>query len=234
MAAGLLSLTGAAPAVRGQQTVTAQVELAKRSSEKAAAGRGNAGVVVWLKPLESVTTPADPARQRAKLVQIHKSFEPHLLVVEVGSVVDFPNRDPFFHNLFSLFEGKKFDLGLYEAGATNSVKFDRVGVSFLFCNIHPEMSAVVVAVDTPYYAVTDRGGRVAIAGVPDGRYEVHYWSERALPDALKQLTKTVVVAGAAQVIPTTEIAENPNFTAAHKNKYGQDYVPAPDTTYPRP
>lgn len=218
--------------MRGQQTVTAQVELAKRSSEKAAAGRGNGGVVVWLRPLDAVGTPADAARKRAKLVQIHKTFEPHLLVVEVGSVVDFPNRDPFFHNVFSLFEGKRFDLGLYEAGATNSVKFDRVGVSFLFCNIHPEMSAVVVAVDTPYYAVTDRGGRVAIAGVPDGRYEVHYWSERALPDVLKQLTKTVIVAGATQAIPATEIAENPNFTATHKNKYGQDYVPAPDTAYP--
>jgi len=65
-----------------------------------------------------------------------------VLVVPVGSVVDFPNHDPFFHNVFSLFDGKRFDLGLYEAGATNSVRFDRLGVSFLFCNIHPEMSAV--------------------------------------------------------------------------------------------
>lgn len=208
--------------------------MGKRPGEKTAAGRGNSDVVVWLRPLDAVTKPVDAAPRRAKLVQIHKTFEPHLLVVEVGSVVDFPNRDPFFHNVFSLFEGKRFDLGLYEAGATNSVRFDRVGVSFLFCNIHPEMSAVVVAVDTPYYGVTDRSGRVAIASVPDGQYEVHYWSERALPEVLKQLTTTVVVSGGAQAIPAIEIAENPNFTATHKNKYGQDYAPPPNNGYPHP
>jgi plastocyanin len=232
---GLLSLCGGAPlALRAQQTVTTQVEIVKYNGEKTAAGRGHGDVVVWLRPLDAVTKPVEPAPRRAKLVQSHKTFEPHLLVVEVGSVVDFPNRDPFFHNVFSLFEGKRFDLGLYEAGATNSVRFDRVGVSFLFCNIHPEMSAVVVAVDTSFYGVTNREGRVAIAGVPDGRYEVHYWLERALPEVLKQLTKTVVVSSAAQAIPAIEIAENPNFTATHKNKYGQDYVPAPNAGYPYP
>ena len=232
--AALLSLFNGAAALRGQQTVTAQVEVGKRSSEKTAANRGNGEVVVWLKPLDAAAKPSGATPKHVKLVQIHKTFEPHLIVVEVGSVVDFPNRDPFFHNVFSLFEGKRFDLGLYEAGATNSVRFDRVGISFLFCNIHPEMSAVVVAVDTPYHGVTDRSGRVAIAGVPEGRYEVHYWSERALPEVLKQLTKTVVVSGAPQAIPPIEIGENPNFTQAHKNKYGQDYVPAPDSGYPRP
>ena len=68
-----------------------------------------------------------------------------MLVVPVGSVVAFPNRDPFFHNVFSLFEGKRFDLGLYEAGSTRDVLFDKPGVSYIFCNIHAEMSAVVIA-----------------------------------------------------------------------------------------
>src|SRR5882762_1954412 len=111
--------------------------------------------------------------------------QPHVLVVPVGSAVDFPNRDPFFHNVFSLFDGKRFDLGLYEAGASNSVRFDRLGVSFLFCNIHPEMSAVVIAVDTPYYGVSDRAGNITVSGVPDGTYEVHVWHERSLAEDLK-------------------------------------------------
>jgi plastocyanin len=244
LGAGLLVMVCSYSA-RGQQTVTAQVEVGSQPKENRAkqnpakerelVGRGNGEVVVWLKPVDApVQRGNDPPPKRQKLVQFHKTFEPHLLVVEVGSLVDFPNRDPFFHNVFSLFEGKRFDLGLYEAGVTNSVRFDRAGVSFLFCNIHPEMSAVVVAVDTPYYGVSDRSGKVMIAGVPDGRYEVHYWSERGLPDGLKQMTRTVTISEAARNLTLVHIAENPNFTTMHKNKYGQDYVPPPENEYPRP
>jgi hypothetical protein len=168
------------------------------------------------------------------LIQSHKTFEPHVLVVQAGSTVDFPNRDPFFHNVFSLFEGKRFDLGLYEAGTANSVRFDRVGVSFLFCNIHPEMSAVVVSVDTPYFGVSDSAGNVTIANVPDGRYEVHYWAERGLPESLKQLIRTVSIASSSRSLTSVQIAENPDFTTTHKNKYGQDYTPPPNTDYSRP
>ena len=66
-------------------------------------------------------------------------FEPHLLIIPLGSTVSFPNLDPFFHNVFSQFNGKRFDLGLYEAGSTRDVRFDHEGVSYLFCNIHPEI-----------------------------------------------------------------------------------------------
>jgi plastocyanin len=217
---------------RGQQApVTIQVAVGSHNNEKPWA-EGNANIAVWLKPLNAAV-PSDPPK-RQKLVQIHKAFEPHMLVVQVGSVVDFPNRDPFFHNVFSLFEGKRFDLGLYEAGATNSVRFDRVGVSFLFCNIHPEMSAVVVSVDTPYYGLSDRSGKVTIANVPDGRYELHFWSERGLPESLKQLTRAVTISSSSRNLPAVQIAENPNFTLLHKNKYGQDYVPPPNGEYPHP
>src|SRR2546430_5669857 len=114
---------------------------------------------------------------RTRLVQKNKSFEPHVLVVPVGSLVEFPNRDPFFHNVFSLFEGKRFDLGLYESGTTRSLRFDRPGISYLFCNIHPEMSAVIIALDTPYYASSNAGGQIAIPNVPVGQYMLHVWRE---------------------------------------------------------
>src|SRR5262245_1823789 len=232
----LLVLTIAFPSVKpaaGQQTsVTAQVHYGDLGKNKTVRGDGN--VVVWLRPIDTAGAISEPQAKRQKLIQSHKTFDPHVLVVQVGSVVDFPNRDPFFHNVFSLFEGKRFDLGLYEAGATNSVRFDRVGVSFLFCNIHPEMSAVVVAVDTPYSGVSDASGRVVIANVPDGRYEVHYWSERALPEALKQLTKTISISDSSRNLDPVQIAENPTFTNVHKNKYGQEYAPPPNTDYPKP
>jgi plastocyanin len=233
-----MALTGvflAADSASGQQIpVTARVQLVSKGQSKSAAAGGDADVVVWLKALDAPARDVEPAPKRQRLVQSHKTFEPHLLVVQVGSVVDFPNRDPFFHNVFSLFEGKRFDLGLYEAGATNSVRFDRVGVSFLFCNIHPEMSAVVVSVDTPYFGVSDASGKVNMANVPDGRYEVHYWSERGLPESLKQLTRTVTIAGSDRNLALAQIVENPSFSTAHKNKYGQDYTPPPRTDYPRP
>ncbi len=148
--------------------------------------------------------------------------------------MDFPNRDPFFHNVFSLFDGKRFDLGLYEAGASNSVRFDRLGVSFLFCNIHPEMSAVVIAVDTPYYGVSDRAGNITISGVPDGTYEVHAWYERSLAEDLRKLTRTVSVSSVRTDLGTISVPENPNFSPAHKNKYGQDYTSPHARPYSHP
>ena len=232
-----------APPASGQQTaVSAQVELIRaspieKSSTPVAGEKNEQDVVIWLKPLDRnavLQTTARANSKRPMLVQKDKSFTPHLLVVEVGSSVDFPNRDPFFHNVFSLFDGKRFDLGLYEAGATNSVRFDRVGVSFLFCNIHPQMSAVVVAVDTPYYGKTDHSGRVTLNDVPEGRYEIHVWYERALPEELKNLTRVVTLSGSTFNLGTLRIPENQNFTPAHKNKYGQDYTPPPTNGYEHP
>ena len=194
-------------------------------------------VVVWLKPATSSTgsaTAEEQSHNKLQLVQRNKRFQPHLLVVPVGSSVDFPNRDPFFHNVFSLFDGKRFDLGLYEAGASNSVRFDRVGVSFLFCNIHPEMSAVVVAVDTSYYGVSDRAGNIIIPNVPDGKYELHVWYERSLPEDLKMLARTVNVSSSAKDVGTITIPVNSSFTSSHKNKYGQDYPPPSAPSYSHP
>jgi len=217
------------PVPAQQAAVTAQVEM---TAAKPAADAAN--VVVWLTPLDpaAATVAAKAATSPAtRLVQRNKTFEPHLLVVTVGTAVEFPNQDPFLHNVFSLFDGKRFDLGFYEAGASRTVRFDRPGASFLFCNIHPEMSAVVVAVPTRYFGVSDRAGRVIIANVPDGRYRMEVWSERSLPESLKGLERTVTISGSERALPAIQIAENPSFTANHKNKFGQDYVPPAGSSY---
>ena len=170
-----------------------------------------------------------PVRQTTyRLVQKDKMFMPHLLVVPTGSSVEFPNKDPFFHNIFSMYDGKRFDLGLYEAGTSRSVRFDRPGVSYLFCNIHAEMSAVVVVVDTPYFAMSDRAGHVTIPNVPDGRYQMHVWYERSLPESLKGLSRVVTISENARTLGRIRVIDNPNYTFAHKNKYGKDYDPASD------
>jgi hypothetical protein len=96
------------------------------------------------------------------------------------------------------------------------------------------MSAAVVAVETPYFAISDRLGRVSISNIPDGRYEMHIWDERGTPESLKSLTRTVVISGSSRALPAIRVVDNPDFTLAHKNKYGQDYVPPPNSGYVQP
>jgi hypothetical protein len=183
-------------------------------------------VVVWLSPIDP-TVPARPSSAGPlRLVQHNKSFEPHVLVVPVGAVIAFPNRDPFFHNVFSLFDGKRFDLGLYEAGTTRNVSFDRPGISYIFCNIHAEMSAVVIALDTPYFAISNRRGDLVVPHVPAGRYTMHVWYESALPSTLKAMTHEVNITPDTSTLGVLQIPAEMT-TQAHKNKYGMDYEPPP-------
>jgi plastocyanin len=236
-AAVLCACAAAAPPLPQASPVTGRIELVAGKAGKQAAGHASGGadasnVVVWLTPLDASTVSAPPQAARTpQLVQQNKSFEPHVLVIEVGSMVAFPNKDPFFHNVFSLYDGKRFDLGLYEAGTSRSVRFARPGVSFLFCNIHPEMSAVVVAVETPYFALSDRAGNVSIPNVPDGRYQMHVWYERSSLEDLKAAERVVVISGSTRAVGTIPLIENGDFKLAHKNKYGQDYVPPAATAY---
>lgn len=187
--------------------------------------------VVWLEALPG--TPALPFVLHGpyRLLQKNRTFTPHLQVIPVGSVVQFPNADPFFHNVFSLFEGKRFDLGLYEAGSSKSVTFSREGVSYIFCNIHPEMSAVVVALSTPLYAVADASDSFVLRGIPPGDYELHIWIEGVPQPVLRSLRREVhfpprVVDLGALRAP---IARPRALT--HANKFGKAYDTEPQTTY---
>ncbi|PYU25309.1 MAG: hypothetical protein DMG32_12155 [Acidobacteria bacterium] len=210
-----------------QSSVVAQVEVVRqRAGERRNADTNFADVVVWLVPTDAppASDPVSPARV-PQVVQRNKTFEPHVVAVRVGSAVQFPNQDPFLHNVFSLFDGKRFDLGFYEAGWSRAVRFDRAGVSFLFCNIHSEMSAIVVAVPTPYFDVSDRQGRVTLTHVPNGRYRMEVWYERSAAEELRTLARVVTVTNPNRSLGTIRVAENPSFTLTHKNKYGQDYVP---------
>jgi len=196
---------------------------AKVTVERSAAGdkaAGNANVVVWLTPVGS-SPPRLPV-VHPRLVQKNKRFEPHLLVVPVGTLVEFPNQDPFFHNVFSLYKGKRFDLGLYEAGSSRSVRFDRPGVSFIFCNIHPEMSAAVVALETAYYGISNNAGEVHIRDIPPGRYRLEVWYERSSPEALGRLARQISVPSEGPVT-ALEVPEVIAASVPHKNKYGADY-----------
>lgn len=192
------------------------------------------GAVIWLKPLINSSTrelegkaPTDIPRR--KIIQKGKRFDPDIVAVRVGSVIDFPNLDPFFHNVFSLYDGKRFDLGLYESGTSLSVRFDRRGVCFIFCNIHPEMSAVVVVVDTPFYAVSGPDGAFKIEKVPPGRYSWDVWHYRMPPEGLTDFPREVRITSQTSSLGTVSLEAMPDRIKPHKNKYGLDYESTPPT-----
>ena len=135
-------------------------------------GRPQKDVVVWL---EGGTGRLPAAPKKIVLDQRHLQFKPHVLAVGVGAQVEMPNSDRVFHNVFSFHNGKRFDLGLYPVGTAKTVVFDRPGVSRIFCNIHPNMAAYVLAVDSSYFAVSDHQGQFVMAGVPSGSYTYHAW-----------------------------------------------------------
>jgi plastocyanin len=180
-------------------------------------------VVVWLVPVDAATPRRSSSdRPHFRMLQHDKMFEPHLLVVPLRSVVDFPNLDPWFHNVFSLYQGKRFDLGLYEAGSERTVTFDRPGPSFLFCNIHPQMTAVIMAVDSDYFGVSTKTGQVSIGNVPPGKYILHAWHEDAAPGTLSALQRQVSLGAAGNTLPPLSIQVMKRDTH-HKDMYGRDY-----------
>ena len=227
---GLVLLAAHLPLLAQQTTLKVRVELELNGRR----AKDVSNAVVWLTPLG---VPVEHLRQVEipRLEQRNKNFHPALVVVPVGGQVEFPNDDPFFHNVFSLFEGKRFDLGLYEGGSTRFVQFDRPGISYIFCNIHAQMSAVVVALSTPYFGISGANGEVSIMNVPAGRYRMQVFHASALPDDLQALSREVTVTDGDSSLGVLRIKES-SAAGTHKNKYGRDYdPPSPDSpVYARP
>jgi plastocyanin len=161
----LPALASAEPSgrVTGQVTITAD----------GAAKADRSGVVVYLDGVASGG--AGPPAERPRVKQQDQQFAPRVTVVEKGGVVEFPNEDKVFHNVFSMTEGAKFDLGLYKSGESKTVTFKRPGVVDVYCNIHPNMVAKVKVVDSGFHAVTGADGHFVLADVPPGTYPLVAW-----------------------------------------------------------
>ena len=189
-----------------------------------AAGADFSNAVVWLEPVKPLDRDPRLPPRRFEIRQQHKRFDPHVLPVPAGSVVSFPNLDPFFHNVFSMFDGTRFDLGLYEAGASHSVTFQRSGICYIFCNIHPEMSAVVIVLDSPFFAVTNQSGAFSIDSVPPGPYRLLAWHERAKSENTQP--REVSIAADSALLEPIRLIVGSQLMPPHKNKYGRDYDPS--------
>ena len=136
-------------------------------------------IVVYIERVPDAAASAPAARPALR--QTAERFTPHVLPIVRGTTVEFPNDDLLFHNVFSLSRAKDFDLGRYPRGVARAVTFDRPGVVQVFCHIHSDMSAVVVVLDNPYFAVPDADGRYTIPALPPGDYTLVAWHERIRP-----------------------------------------------------
>jgi plastocyanin len=129
-------------------------------------------VVVYLKNVGGPVVPRTVA-----VDQHHMKFNPRVVVVPVGSTIEFSNHDKIYHNVFSISEPKKFSIDTYASGSSKKITFDKPGVVTLLCHIHPEMSGWVIVTENQYAAVTEHDGEFKIHDVPAGTYEVGVWSE---------------------------------------------------------
>ncbi len=129
---------------------------------------------------------APPVGATAVIDQKNLQFRPHVLPIQVGTTVEFPNSDPVAHNVYSISPAKRFNLGLYRQGTIPKITFDKPGVVALLCNVHLEMSAYVVVLRNPFFAQTNADGRYRIADVPPGRHRIRCWHEN-LPDRVSEV-----------------------------------------------
>jgi plastocyanin len=217
LAASLMSMCSASAAV----TVSGQIQLMDSHAKVVKKNRDFSGVVVWLQPLHGSRSTL--SGKHAQMLQKDKTFSPHILPISTGTSVDFPNLDPIFHNAFSNFDGKVFDVALYPPKTSRTVRFDRPGIVRVFCNIHPSMSAIIAVLDSRYFTVTDRNGNFAINDVSPGEYTLEFFHERATPETLEKLKKEIEVNHDPVAIARTTISEAGYLPVAHKNKYGTDY-----------
>lgn len=211
LVAGAVLVVPCASAAQG--TVTGRVTLQERPGEQST-DLGN--TIIYLVPTDTARARTRP--MNTSIAMNGRAFVPRVRVVTLGSRVDFPNQDPFSHNIFSTTTGAVFDLGLYPAGRSKDALFRRPGAFAVYCNIHPRMTAFVVVTPSPHFAQSGADGRWSISGVPAGRYVAHVWHERA-----PEVTVEIEVTAEGRAAVDAQLDARGFRFAQHKNKFGRDY-----------
>ncbi len=212
------ALTLAPSALVAQVTVSGQLSLLEQPGETS---YDLATAVIYLVP--AAGTHVKLKTENVTVTMHDRDFGPHVSVTTVGSTVRFENQDPFAHNAFSNSKSGTFDFGLSDRGTTVQRRLKHTGVYPVFCNVHARMSAWVVVVATPYYALAGTDGRFTIARVPPGRYTLHAWHPRG-----GEMTRSITVTDESLSDVAIELDARGFRATKHKNKLGQAY---PDAGY---
>lgn len=189
-----------------------RVLLMDSGGKRPARGEDPSRIVVWFEPA-SGTESRSPVTE--EIVTLGKDFAPKVLAVPTGSRVEFPNRDPILHNVFSVSSGNAFDLGFVRRGESGEVVFRKPGVVKVFCNVHQDMVSHVVVLDTRWFAHASDDGSFRLAGVPSGPGRLHVWYERSDERILD------VEPGQSPVEVRLEITQP--RVPPHMNKFGRRY-----------
>ena len=188
-------------------------------SVQTADGRALPGAVVTVRPLDGAARHAAPLR--AVMDQVNRSFSPDLLVIPVGSTVEFPNSDSVSHQIYSFSPPKRFQLPLYRGKPYPPVHFDQPGVVTLGCNIHDEMLAYLLVTDAPWYGRTNEGGSWSTE-VPHGRYRVELWHPRIRDDEA-DLRRELTVGDADRAELTLRLSRPPQPAPLTNRPHSWDY-----------
>jgi plastocyanin len=205
--ASLMSAAHAGGSIEGKVTVKSKGLFGKQGAKGDASN-----VVIFLEDLQQPNS-----NGRVKLMQKGKQFSPRVLPIVMGGVVEFPNQDPFNHNVFSPTPEYKFDLDYYGTGKSKNVRFQKTGAVRIYCNIHSNMVADILVVPNPYFAKTGRNGEFKISNIPAGRYTFVAWQPSGASE------KRGVVVSNGQTVKINFDVEESVFSIKHKNKYGRAY-----------
>ena len=212
-----VALLAAARGAFAQGAVSGQVNIKEKAGDET---EDLANAVIYLEP--SAGKPK-LANTNTSIALQGRQFAPRVRIVTVGSKIEFPNQDPFNHNAFSKAPQGPFDTDSYGRGKTATNVFKNPGVYPIYCNVHPRMTAFVIAVGTPYFAQADKDGKFTVDKVPAGKYMIHVWHDRGGEQTSDLTVPQTGLSGLKYQLDATGFK-----LVAHKNKFGKDYANAGD------
>ena len=203
------------PAAVWAGSVTGRVSVVDKGGKPATDPQETA---VWIDDIKLKAKPGN-ATINATVQMRGKAFVPRLAPVALGGTVTFPNLDPILHNAFSVSGENRFDLDLYKSPKSGSKTFLVPGIVRVYCNIHPQMSAVVLVLDSPYFIQAGPDGAFTLEGVPAGKHVLKAWHERGGEAS----TEILVPAGDGRVSAELQLDASTFKRTSHKKKDGKDY-----------